>query len=336
MSEQDLYQCLITPIPEGTPRPLWSVMIPTYNCADYLRKTLASVLAQDPGPEIMQIEVVDDYSMKDDPKAVIEELGRDRVGFYRQQENVGHVKNFNTCIQRAQGKLIHLLHGDDCIGYGFYQKMQSTFDAHPELGAAFCRHILMDEHGHWQSISELLQPESGIIDNWLERIVMKQYIQTPSIVVRRDVYEKLGGFDHRFAYYYEDWEMWVRIATQYRVWYEVEPLAMYRQRSASNSGHTVRTGENMQEVRKGLDIVQSYLPAYMPKTTVSKLLNANRKYSAQSALKIASQMLVIGDISTAIVQIREALKCNLSLEVIGWLVYLVSKGLIRRVLQTAK
>ena len=41
-------------------------MIPTYNPrADYLEETLRSVLQQDPGPEQMQIEVVDDRSMDD-------------------------------------------------------------------------------------------------------------------------------------------------------------------------------------------------------------------------------------------------------------------------------
>lgn len=45
-------------------------MIPTYNCARYLRETLASVLAQDPGRDNMHIEVIDDRSTKDDPEAV--------------------------------------------------------------------------------------------------------------------------------------------------------------------------------------------------------------------------------------------------------------------------
>lgn len=81
MTEQHPYRATIPPVPDGTPRPLWSVMIPTYNCAKYLRETLASVLVQDPGPDVMQIEVVDDHSTKDDPEAVVKELAGDRYTY---------------------------------------------------------------------------------------------------------------------------------------------------------------------------------------------------------------------------------------------------------------
>ena len=110
MNDQHPYRAAIPPVPEQADRPLWSVMIPTYNCANYLRETLASVLAQDPGPEAMQIEVVDDHSTRDDPAATVKELGRGRVQFYRQTRNLGYIKNFETCLQRSRGKIIHLLH----------------------------------------------------------------------------------------------------------------------------------------------------------------------------------------------------------------------------------
>lgn len=64
------------------------MMIHTYNCANYLRETLASVLTQDPGSNVMQIGVIDDHSTKDDPRAVVEELDKGRVGFYQQPQSV--------------------------------------------------------------------------------------------------------------------------------------------------------------------------------------------------------------------------------------------------------
>lgn len=213
MNEQP-YRATIPPVLNGVLRPIWSVMIPTYNCAGYLGETLQSVLAQDPGPELMQIEVVDDHSTRDDPEAAVAELGRGRVSFYRQPENVGHVQNFNTCLQRSRGRLVHLLHGDDAVREGFYCTMQSPFEQHPEIGSAFCRNIYFDENSHWQSIAPLQQSESGVMRGWLERIAVGQRLQPPSMVVRRDVYERLGGFDRRIRQYGEDWEMWVRIACE--------------------------------------------------------------------------------------------------------------------------
>lgn len=311
MSEQHPYRATLPPVPDGVYRPLWSVMIPTYNCAEYLRETLASVLAQDLGSELMQIEVVDDCSTKDDPEAVVKELGLGRVEFYRQPHNVGHTKNFQTCLERSRGKLVHLLHGDDCVRNGFYRKLQRAFEENPEIGAAFCRHIHMDERGHWQYISPLEQYESGILKNWLERIAVKQLIQTPSIVVRRDTYEKLGTFDNRLSWT-EDWEMWVRIAANYPVWYEVEPLALYRIHSNSSSGRRTRTGENIQDFRRAIGIVKEHLP----NDSVDKLSKKALENSAFYALTDARKLALDGDISASKSQIREALLCCSSLKVI--------------------
>lgn len=326
MNEQHSYRATIPPVAEGVVRPLWSVMIPTYNCARYLRETLASVLAQDPGPDIMQIEVIDDCSTKDDPAAVVSELGRGRIQFYRQPQNVGHTKNFETCLKRARGKLIHQLHGDDCVRDGFYRKMQQAFEDNPNIGAAFCRHIFMDEHSHWRYFSELEQMESGILDNWLEKIATFQRIQTPSVVVRRDVYEKLGGFDDRLSWV-EDWEMWVRIAANYPIWYEVEPLALYRKHSTSNTGRYIRTGENIRDARRCIEIIQSYLP----KEVAGTLSNQAKKNWAFNALNSdAPALLNVGDFNAAVTQIQEALKCSNSIKVILPALKLSTKVLYKR------
>jgi hypothetical protein len=185
--------------------------------------------------------------------------------------------------------------------------MQAAFAQNPEIGAAFCRHIFMDEKNHWMNLSDLLQPESGVLDHWLERIAVKQYIQAPSIVVQRDVYEHLGGFDRRMTCWGEDWEMWVRIALHYPVWYETEPLALYRTSSTSLTASSVRSGKNIHDFRQAIDIVRDYLPDKQKELAQVAL----RNYSIY-ALNTASAFLMANDISAARNQIKEALRCSLS------------------------
>jgi GT2 family glycosyltransferase len=248
-------------VPEGEARPCWSVMIPTYNCAAYLTETLSSVLAQDPGAEHMQIEVVDDCSTGDDPEAIVRALGSGRVGFHRQPENVGHVENFNTCLRRSRGRLVHLLHGDDLVLPGFYETMERAYATAPQIGAAFCRDERIDEFGRHVSTPIPLSSTSGVLENWLEIIAGGNRLQAPAMTVRREVYERLGGFDRRITCYGEDWEMWVRIASHYPVWFQAELLAAYRIHRKSLTARGTRTGAHAHDYRKAIEINRGHLPA---------------------------------------------------------------------------
>ncbi len=305
-------RAVIPPIADGVARPLWSVMIPTYECAGYLRETLAAVLDQDPGPDMMQIEVVDDHSTTDDPAAVVAELGRGRVLFHRQPQNVGVTRNFATCLQRSRGRLVHLLHGDDLVRPGFYRALQRGFDADASVGAAFCRHIFADPRGHWQSVSPLEQPESRILANALVRLATEQRIMTPSIAVRRSVYERLGGFDERLLCS-EDWEMWVRIAAAYGVWYEPEPLAVYRMHRNSNTGRHLRSGEDMRYTRDAIAI----FAAYLPPDAAGTITRTARETYASAALHTANAMCDERETAAVLNQVREALQFSRSPRVVA-------------------
>jgi GT2 family glycosyltransferase len=292
-------------------------MIPTHNCAHYLRAALASVLAQDPGPEHMQIEVVDDASTLDDPQAVVAELGRGRVEFYRQPRNLGHCANFNTALTRARGQLVHLLHGDDCVRLGFYARLERILVSDPGLGAAFCQYISIDERGRWGTLAPLEQLEDGPLSNWLERLATGQRLQTPCMVVRRAVYERLGGFDNRLAYH-EDWEMWTRIAANYPVAYVAEPLALYRVHAASSMAQGLRTGANGADLRRAVALIRPYLPP----RAAPRLTRRARQNFAQACLRRGHRWL--GSSSAAAVpgQIRAALRTYPSASTIASAAYL--------------
>ena len=190
-----------------------------------MSETIESVLAQDPGPDKMQIEVVDDCSTDGDVSALVYRIGKGRVGFFQQEKNKGSLRNFETCLNRSRGRLIHLLHGDDAVKPGFYKEIKYMFDKFSDIGAAFTKYAHIDENGtELEPGKDKILNEPGVVENFLFLIAMGQQLQPPAIVVKRTVYEKLGGF---FAVHYgEDWEMWIRIAANFPVAYSPECLAL--------------------------------------------------------------------------------------------------------------
>jgi len=248
----------IKPVPDQVRRPLWSVMIPAYNCSRYLTGNLLSVLQQDPGPEKMQIEIVDDFSTDTDVEALVKEIGKGRVEYYRQPQNVGSLRNFETCLNRARGHYIHLLHGDDQVNPGFYKEIEKLFTCFPEAGAAFTGFVYIGEQNERLYDNHILASEPGILQNWLVRIASSQLIQVPAMVVKREVYEKLGGFYG--VHYGEDWEMWTRIAASYPVAHSPERLALYRVHRDNITSRYFLTGQSMTDALQVVNTIQNYLP----------------------------------------------------------------------------
>lgn len=280
-------------------------MIPVYNCAAYLPETLRSVLQQAPGAEVMQIEVVDDASTDADIEALVRSISDGRVGYYRQTQNVGSLKNFETCLNRARGRYIHLLHGDDKLRDGYYRKMEHLFNAFPEAGAAFCRYAYINERGNFLQHPTAEATADGVLKAWLLRIAEHQRIQYCALTVKREVYETLGGFYG--VSYGEDWEMWVRIAAKFSVVYTPNVLAEYRRHETSISGKGFLSGQNIRDVQWVIQTIQQYLP----ESEREKAKAAASRYYANYAASTANRLWqTMRHRSGARAQMREALKLD--------------------------
>lgn len=249
---------VIKPLASDISRPLWSVMIPSYNSIEYLRDTISSVLLQAPSTGEMQIEVIDDFSTDGDVEALVKELGEGRIVFFRHPENIGHYRNFEFCVNRAKGKLIHILHADDVVKPGFYQEIASLFEEHPKAGAAFTHCMYFDENSVPSFGTPQVQVKSGVVENFLLRSATEILFQAPSVVVKRSVYEHLGTIYGE--HYGEDWLMAIRIAANYEVIYSPKSLANYRIRTNNLTSRALTTGQNIKGMSTLLDAMQEYLP----------------------------------------------------------------------------
>ena len=266
-----IFHIKIATVSKGIKRPLWSVIIPTYNCANYLKETLTSVLAQDPGEASMEIIVVDDHSTKDDPEAVVKEFGKGRVKFIRQEKNVGKVKNYEAGLRASRGRYIHQLHGDDLVYNSFYKEMEAIFNESPSAGAAFSITNYIDSKSRITGVTGMIQDNEGIVPDMLEKLYTQQYIQTPSMVVKREVYETIGCFDRRLNCM-EDWEMWIRIANNYPIAVSNKVLAAYRSHQENATNSTFKDGTALKTHQLICDIVDGYIDPDVKKN-FSKIRN---------------------------------------------------------------
>lgn len=295
----------INPVYNKGKRPIWSVMIPVYNCSRYLTTTLESVLAENISQEDMQIEVVDDCSTDADIEALVFKIGKGRIQYFRQEKNIGSLLNFATCLNRSQGYFVHLLHGDDKIKKGFYNKIKSLFTMYPDAGAAFCRLAYIDNQDRFKYYHEAVMDEPGLLQDSVTVLCERQRIQYVSMVVKREVYEKLGGFYG--VEYGEDWEMWVRIATQYPIAYSPEVLAEYRMHQNSISGKSFITGQNM----KDLNYVMKVISHYLPEENRIVVMKKSRLFYAHYALRIANSIWHDARKITGVnIQVKEAWKMS--------------------------
>jgi GT2 family glycosyltransferase len=270
----------ITPIAAG-PRPIVSVMIPVYEPDDFLIHAIKSVLAAGIDREEMQIAIVDDASRITDVGRLIEQVGaKNRIELHLAERNRGLAGNWNYCLQLARGRIVHVLHQDDVVAPNFYRRMLPAFAKQPSVGMAFCRHAFVDELNRTERVSHRERWFAGTLNNWLPKIAEWQRIQCPAALVRRSVYEQVGGYrpDLRYAL---DWEMWVRIAVQFPVWYEPRVLAHYRRHASSETNRLRIESKLDTDVLKAIETFAHSLPQSQ------RNLLASRAYAAfaQRALR---------------------------------------------------
>jgi glycosyltransferase involved in cell wall biosynthesis len=281
-------------------------MIPAYNPDEkYLEQTLQSILKQDPGPERMQIEVVDDCSPDGKTERMVHKIAGERIAVRREPKNLGLARVWNRCIELAKGEYIHILHQDDWVVPGFYNALEKGLRQYTEAGAAFCRAMYCDENGKTRDSSRLEMPKPGVLSNLIETLVVGNCIPCASIVVKRTTYERLGGYNGELNHAL-DWEMWIRIANSFPIYYEPQILAAWRQHRDATTSKQIVTGQNTRDNAKAVRIWSQYLP---PRDR-QRLSIIARRQSALSALNLAEYLRRNGNLEGYRNQLQSASFCD--------------------------
>ncbi len=290
------------------PRPFWTVVIPVYNRTDYLLECLASVLVQWSGAEQMEILVMDNASTS--PLFdLVTSIGGGVIRYYRNQQNIGGARNYNAGIALSRGQWVHVLHDDDCVLPGFYERLQQSLTTCPDsIGVACTGFEYINEKGKAIDTGEVVSlygEHRGIMVDWLSHIGVCGLITVPAMVIRRTAHEQLGG------YYPElpeiaDWEIFKRFAVGYDWWYEPGILACYREHTQKMTPENWLSGKMALAIRRAIEISDTYLPIEHRAKITAKARSQNFNY----CLTRAVIPLQAGNITGALSVLQEALKID--------------------------
>jgi GT2 family glycosyltransferase/glycosyltransferase involved in cell wall biosynthesis len=194
---------------DTTPRV--SIVIPVHNKIDYTVACLRS-LAAHPGTAAFETIVVDDAS----GDATAERLAQIRgIRVLRNEQNLGFVGSCNAGAAAAHGEFLAFLNNDTVVEDGWLDALLRVFDEEPESGLAGAKLVYPD--GRLQEAGGIVFADGsgwnyGRFENPADpRFEFRResdYCSGAAIMIRRDLFDQLGGFDTRYApAYYEDTDL---------------------------------------------------------------------------------------------------------------------------------
>ncbi len=208
--------------------PLVSVVVPCFNSAATISRTLESILAQ--GYPALDVIVVDDAS-SDDSCRMVEAYADRGVRLIRQHRNLGASAARNAGIGAAKGDYIAFLDADDTWTPGKIDKQIALIEANPRMTFVVCKFAYIALDG---TTSETL-PRTGEIpapaDAW-KKFLETPWIGTGCVLARTESVRSADGFDPRLRVA-EDQDLWIKLALMGEVGCVPECLAYFHHSPAS-------------------------------------------------------------------------------------------------------
>jgi glycosyltransferase involved in cell wall biosynthesis len=233
-----------------------SVIIPTYNCGQYIVEAIESVRGQT--YKDFEIVVVDDGST-DNTREVLKEYIENSLINYIYQKNQGPGAARNTGIRSARGEYVAFLDADDTLTEDSLEKRMGLINSYPDVGFVFSNFY---DQGHWSEKGIAFKDKDfvlkfrktahfspvGVIfssNSFKDICVIPFYVQTATVITKRTLYESVGLF-RTDTYACEDRDMWLRLGKhEKKIGYINLPLAYYkRYRSSFNAGSALKYAES--------------------------------------------------------------------------------------------
>jgi glycosyltransferase involved in cell wall biosynthesis len=227
-------------------QPLVSVVCLCYNHAPFVEEAIQSVLQQT--YHNIEIVVVDDASTDDSPQRIQRLVERfPQLQFFALTSNIGNCAAFNYGLWKTKGSFIIDFATDDVMLPERIQRQVAYFQSLTlDYGVVFTDALYIDvkgkvirDHFAYLFSKKLLShiPQGDIYAD----VLQKYFVPSPTMMVRRKVFEDLKGYDENLSY--EDFDFWVRSSRSFKYAFLDATLTKIRKSKQSMSTGWYKRGD---------------------------------------------------------------------------------------------
>lgn len=229
-----------------------SIVIPSYNNASYIAKTVESVINQD--YRNIELIIIDDGS-SDNSVTIIESL-RERCQSrfprfeFRYRNNRGLSATLNEALSWMSGRFVAVLDSDDMMFPNKTRVLVSHLADANDLVGVFGGAKIVDSED--RIIDDKVFPDRTY--SFRDILFRDKHLTSSAGLWRLDAVRQVGGYVN--GMYIEDWYMWLRLTEQGKMLKRISlPLILYRQHANNMSGNALKMLESRKEI---LDIFKDH------------------------------------------------------------------------------
>ena len=218
--------------------PLVSIVVITYNSAEYVLETLESAKAQT--YQNIELIVSDDCSVDNTVETCSRWIEHNKARFVRTklitiEKNSGIPANCNRGVKAARGEWVKGLAGDDLISEDFVSKCLDGVIP-PEVGIIYTNSNFINAQGEVTGKANSSNYKSGHVFDDL--FFLRFWPKAPSLMLRFSALKEFGFFDE--SIWVEDYLMVLKIASKYQLCHIDEFLTHYRIHGSNSGGNHIR------------------------------------------------------------------------------------------------
>ena len=204
--------------------PTVSVIIHTYNNEKFIAETVESVLNQT--YKDYEIIVVDDGSVDGTHDALLPYMQKIR---YHYKENGGIASAKNTGIRLSQTEFIAFLDHDDLWVPDKLKLQMECFNGNPQVGLVYAKYTSFRDGKELRT-----KPEKGYSGWIFKELLSKSFIQTSTVMVKKECLDAVGPYDESFSLG-DEYDMFLRISKKFQCGFIDKGLTKYRVHDANAS-----------------------------------------------------------------------------------------------------